>query len=179
MNNSHRLIWVDLETTGLDLDKDEILEIATVVTDGDLREIAVGPVLPVYQPDHVLNVMPEWCLKTHGESGLIEACRTSPYSVRIAELKTLEFVAQHVSHQASPLCGSSVWTDRIYLRRLMPDLERHFHYRCLDVSSFKEALNRWRPEIAREVSKARQHRSLADIRESIAELRFYREALNI
>ncbi len=171
------LVWLDLETTGLDLEKDVILEIASIVTDSDLNEMAVGPVVPVYQPDQVLDDMPDWCLETHGSSSLMEACRTSPYSMREAELKTLEFVSKHVALHTSPLCGSSVWTDRIYLRRLMPDLEKHFHYRCLDVSSFKEAISRWRPEIT--VVKERKHRSLDDIRESIAELRLYRERLCI
>lgn len=171
------LVWLDLETTGLDLEKDVILEIATIVTDSELNEVAVGPVISIYQSDLILDAMPAWCLETHGDSGLVESCRTSQYTTRMAELNTLDFISQHIPFNTSPLCGSSIWTDRIYLRRLMPDLEKYFHYRCLDVSSFKEALSRWRPEITDKVMKKRVHRSLADIRESIAELNLYRTAL--
>jgi oligoribonuclease len=177
MPRADHLIWIDLEMTGLMPDKDRIIEIATVVTDANLAVIAEGPAIAVRQPDAVLAAMDEWNTRTHGASGLIERVRASRSDEAAAERTMLEFLAQHVDTGRSPMCGNSVCQDRRFLARGMPALERYFHYRNLDVSSVKELARRWAPEVAAGVAKESRHTALADIYESIEELRHYRAKL--
>ena len=169
-----RLIWIDLEMTGLDARNDVIIEIATVITSADLDTVAEGPVIAIHQPDEVLAAMDEWNQRTHGESGLTQRVRGSSWTAAQAEGETLAFLAEHVPPGTSPMCGNSICQDRRFLARLMPQLEGYFHYRNLDVSSLKELVRRWAPEIARGFVKEATHRALDDIHESIAELRHYR-----
>ena len=169
------LIWIDLEMTGLDPERDVILEIATIITDEALREVAVGPELAIAASPAQLDAMDEWNQTHHHASGLIDRVRRSPHSVADAERLTLGFVKQHVAADASPLCGNSIWQDRRFLARHMPALERHLHYRNIDVSSIKELARRWHPGLVEGFTKQNAHRALADIRESIAELAYYRE----
>jgi len=168
------LIWIDLEMTGLDTTRDSIIEIATVITNGGLEEIAEGPVIAIHQPDEVLNGMDEWNTTQHARSGLIERVRNSGYTTADGERLTLEFVARHVPPNTSPMCGNSICQDRRFMHRLMPELERYFHYRNLDVSTVKELYQRWAPE-AEPFEKDSAHLALEDVRDSINELRFYRE----
>lgn len=175
MQNPNHLIWLDLEMTGLDTDKDQILEIATVITDAELETVAEGPVIAIHHPDALLNAMDEWNSRTHGESGLIERVRCSSHSVAQAEAETLAFITLHVPAGESPLCGNSICQDRRFMARLMPSLENYFHYRNLDVSALKELVRRWKPEIAAGLEKETRHQALDDIYDSIAELRYYRE----
>jgi oligoribonuclease len=175
MSNDLNLIWIDLEMTGLDTDNDHIIEIATVVTDSNLNTIAEGPVIAVHQSDAVLGGMDEWNTRQHGQSGLTERVRNSAFDLRAAELQTLEFLRKHVPAGKSPMCGNSICQDRRFLAREMPELEAFFHYRNLDVSTLKELVKRWRPELAGGLKKAATHLALDDIRESIAELVYYRE----
>lgn len=175
MQNPNHLVWLDLEMTGLDTDRDQILEIATVITDADLETVAQGPVIAIHHPDALLDAMDEWNTRTHGESGLIERVRGSSYTISRAEAETLAFIAQHVPAGESPLCGNSICQDRRFMARLMPSLEQYFHYRNLDVSSVKELVRRWQPGIADGLEKAARHQALDDIYDSIAELRYYRE----
>lgn len=170
----NNLVWVDLEMTGLDPQKDQILEIATLITDSELNIIAEGPNLAIYQPEDVLQGMDEWNQTHHGKSGLVSRVRASKDSLRSAEEKTLAFVAGHCKAKASPLCGNSVWQDRRFLDRYMPELNLFFHYRIIDVSSVKELASRWYPNLP-PLKKAESHQALADIRESVEELRFYRQ----
>jgi len=170
-----RLIWIDLEMTGLDTQSDVIIEIATVVTSGDLQTVAEGPVIAIHQPDEVLAAMDEWNTRTHGASGLIDRIRKSQGTTRDAEEATLAFLAEHVPPGVSPMCGNSICQDRRFLARLMPELERYFHYRNLDVSSLKELARRWAPDITRGFGKKASHQALDDVYESIAELCHYRE----
>lgn len=172
--NEQNLIWIDLEMTGLDPNKERIIEIATIVTDKDLNILAEGPVLAVYQDDALLVKMSDWCQKTHSENGLIERVRQSKLSERAAELQTLDFLKKWVPKGASPICGNSVAQDKRFLYQYMPDLAAYFHYRHLDVSTLKELARRWKPEILTQFEKKNTHLALDDIRESIAELRFYR-----
>lgn len=172
--NEQNLIWIDLEMTGLDPNKERIIEIATIVTDKDLNILAEGPVLAVYQDDALLAKMSDWCQKTHSENGLIERVRQSKLSERAAELQTLDFLKKWVPKGASPICGNSVAQDKRFLYQYMPDLAAYFHYRHLDVSTLKELARRWKPEILTQFEKKNTHLALDDIRESIAELRFYR-----
>jgi len=174
-NTSQRLIWIDLEMTGLDTDKDQIIEIATIVTDENLNILAEGPVLTVHQPDTVLNAMDEWNTRQHGQSGLIERVRRSTKTARDVELETLEFLKKWVDAKKSPMCGNSICQDRRFMHRLMPELEQFFHYRNLDVSSVKELARRWRPELMAGLKKESSHLALDDVRDSIRELRYYRE----
>ncbi len=167
------LIWIDLEMTGLDPGQDLILEIATLVTDKDLNEIAVGPELALAAPEAALAGMDDWNQQHHGASGLIARVRESKVSAQAAEAATLSFLQQHLPAGVSPMCGNSIHQDRRFLRRYMPALEGYFHYRNLDVSTVKELCGRWRPELLDRISKQSAHRALSDIRESIAELRFY------
>jgi oligoribonuclease len=175
MSNELNLIWIDLEMTGLDTDNDHIIEIATIVTDSNLNTIAEGPVIAVHQSDAVLGGMDEWNTRQHGQSGLTERVRNSAFDLRAAELQTLEFLRQHVPAGKSPMCGNSICQDRRFLAREMPELETFFHYRNLDVSTLKELVKRWRPDIAGGLKKSATHLALDDIRESIAELVYYRE----
>ena len=171
------LIWIDLEMTGLDTETDAIIEIATIVTDMDLNELAEGPVLPITQSRDVMDRMDDWNTRQHGDSGLTKRVLESDISLRQAELATLDFLAQWVDAGASPMCGNSICQDRRFLAREMPELERYFHYRNLDVSTLKILAQRWAPEVAAGFSKDSSHRALEDIRDSIAELVWYREQL--
>ena len=177
MHDIENLIWIDLEMTGLRPDTDHILEIATVVTDKHLRIIAEGPALALRQSDSVLGAMDEWNTRQHGQSGLIERVRQSTVTEGAAEERTLAFLAALVPRGQSPMCGNSVCQDRRFLARGMPALERYFHYRNLDVSTVKELARRWAPEVAAAVAKESRHTALADVHESIDELRHYRAKL--
>ena len=169
------LVWLDMEMSGLDPDNDKILEIALIVTDKDLNLVAEGPVLVVHQPDAVLDGMDNWNKGTHGKSGLIDKVKASTLSEADAEAQVLDFMQQHVPKRISPMCGNSICQDRRFLARHMPQLEAYFHYRNLDVSTLKELAGRWRPELKDGFKKANNHTALADILESIEELRYYRE----
>jgi len=175
--NKDQLIWIDLEMTGLRPDRDSIIEIATVVTDRDLNVVAEGPVLAIHQSEAVLATMDDWNQRQHGGSGLLARVRASQIDAATAEQHTLAFLAAHVPSGASPMCGNSICQDRRFLARWMPALEAHFHYRNLDVSTLKELAARWYPQLGAQFSKRATHLALADIHESIAELRFYRERL--
>ena len=168
------LVWMDLEMSGLDPNVDTILEIATIVTDGDLNILAEGPNIVVHQPDIILDGMDEWCTKHHGDSGLTEKVRASKILMAEAEQTTLDFIRKYVPERTSPLCGNSVHQDRRFLYRYMPDLENFLHYRNLDVSTIKELVRRWYPGTEAPIKTA-EHLALADIRESISELRYYRK----
>lgn len=169
------LIWIDLEMTGLVPERDRIIEIATIVTDSHLNIVAEGPVIAVHQSDAVLAQMDEWCQKTHGQSGLTERVRQSRIDEKQAERMTLEFLSQYVPKGKSPMCGNSICQDRRFLVRYMPELEAYFHYRHIDVSTLKELARRWCPEILSGFQKKSTHLALDDIRESIEELRYYRQ----
>lgn len=169
------LIWIDLEMTGLDTQKDAIIEIATVITDSQLNLVAEGPVLALHQPETLLAQMDDWNTKQHNSSGLVERVRHSTLNEAAAEQITLDFLRQHVPEGRSPMCGNSVCQDRRFLARCMPALERYFHYRNLDVSTLKELVKRWYPHL--KFNKSSSHLALSDIHDSIAELRFYRNNL--
>ena len=173
MLSASNLIWIDLEMTGLDTEEDVILEIATIVTDSHLNILAEGPMLAIHQPDEVLNGMGEWCTKQHEKSGLTARCKTSNITVDNAEKQTLEFLRDYVPEGKSPMCGNSICQDRRFLFREMPELERYFHYRHLDVSTIKELATRWAPEIAKGFSKSSKHLALDDIKDSIEELVYF------
>ena len=174
---SDNLIWIDLEMTGLDPDRDRVIEIATIVTDADLRTLAEGPSIAIGQPQEVLESMDEWNRTTHGTSGLLERVRRSDVTTAEAEAATLEFLRQHSDPGASPMCGNSICQDRRFLAREMPTLEKFFHYRNLDVSSIKELARRWAPDVFAGLRKNSPHLALEDIRESIRELEYYRHTL--
>lgn len=171
----NNLIWIDLEMTGLDPQRDQILEIATVVTTSNLEVIAEGPVFAIHQPDAILDGMDEWNTRQHGQSGLTARVKQSRISLMLAQQETVNFLRQHVPAKKSPMCGNSICQDRRFLARLMPDLEAYFHYRNLDVSTVKELCNRWAPHIGAAFAKNGSHLALDDIRESISELRYYRD----
>jgi oligoribonuclease len=175
--NTENLIWLDLEMTGLNPDADMILEIATLVTDKQLNILAEGPVLAIHQSDTVLSAMGEWCTRQHGQSGLIRRVRESRITENQAERATLDFLQQYLPPNSSPMCGNSICQDRRFLVRYMPDLERFFHYRNLDVSTLKELGKRWAPSIMDGYTKQSNHLALDDIRDSVAELKYYRENL--
>lgn len=172
---SDRLIWIDLEMTGLRPDEDVIIEIATIVTDDHLNIVAEGPVLAIHQSDARLARMDEWNTRTHTGSGLVQRVKDSPYREAEAEALTIAFLQQHVIAGKSPMCGNSICQDRRFLARYMPNLEAFFHYRNLDVSTVKELAKRWQPEIVPGFSKHNKHEALADIIESIEELKYYRD----
>lgn len=174
-SRKQNLIWIDLEMTGLDPEKERIIEIATIVTDVDLNTIAEGPVIAVKQSDELLNAMDEWCTKTHSENGLTERVKASTISEREAELQTIEFLKEHVDAGCSPICGNTIGQDRRFLVKYMPELEAYFHYRNLDVSTLKELALRWNPKVLRGFEKKNTHLALDDIRESIAELKHFRK----
>ena len=171
------LIWIDLEMTGLDTFQDEIIEIATLVTDSQLNVIAEGPMLAIHQPDELLAAMDEWNTRQHGKSGLTQRVKDSTLTVQDAERMTLEFLAEHVNAGASPMCGNSICQDRRFMARLMPGLEEFFHYRNLDVSTLKELGIRWAPQLMAGYKKESSHLAMNDIKDSIAELQYYREHL--
>jgi len=171
------LVWIDLEMTGLDTGEDHIIEIATIVTDRHLNEVAEGPVLAIHQPRGIMDAMDEWNTKQHGESGLTARVLESQVTMRDAEQATIAFLSQHVAAGKSPMCGNSICQDRRFLARQMPQLEAFFHYRNLDVSSLKILAQLWAPAVAAAFTKESSHRALSDIRDSIAELAHYRESL--
>lgn len=175
MLDKNNLIWIDLEMTGLDPERDRIIEIATLVTDSALNILAEGPVLAIWQSEAQLQMMDAWNVRTHGASGLTERVRQSRIKEADAEQQTLAFLQQWVPPGVSPICGNSVAQDRRFLFRYMPQLEAYFHYRYLDVSTLKELARRWKPEILAGFSKRNTHQALDDIRESVAELAYYRE----
>ncbi|MEE3117654.1 MAG: oligoribonuclease [Pseudomonadota bacterium] len=175
MAQGDRLVWIDLEMTGLDPEKERIIEMATIVTDSDLNLVAEGPVIAVHQPDSLLDAMDEWCTNTHGASGLTQRVKDSTITEAEAEQQTLAFLQAHVEPGKSPLCGNSIGQDRRFLVKYMPALEAFFHYRTLDVSTIKELARRWRPDVLAGVKKQGSHLALDDIRDSINELRHYRE----
>ena len=173
--NTNNLIWIDLEMTGLDTTSDLIIEIATIVTDSQLNILAEGPVLAIHQSDEVMNGMDEWNTRQHGQSGLTERVRNSTLSEQDADRETIAFLEQYVPANASPMCGNSICQDRRFMARCMPELERYFHYRNLDVSTIKELVKRWSPNIAGGFKKISTHLALDDTRDSIRELVYYRE----
>jgi oligoribonuclease len=177
MPSGDYLIWIDLEMTGLKPDSDSIIEIATVVTDKELAVLADGPVIAIHQPEDVLARMDDWNQRQHGSSGLLARVRASRVSAGEAEQRTLEFLTPLVTAGSSPMCGSSICQDRRFLARYMPELERFFHYRNLDVSTLKELARRWAPAVADSFAKQGTHLAHADIHESIRELRHYRARL--
>ena len=170
-----RLIWIDLEMTGLDTVNDSILEIATVVTDAELNILAEGPELAIAHPLSTLQAMDDWNRRQHGKSGLWQRVLEEGVDMAEAERRTLSFLSQWVPANASPMCGNSICQDRRFLHRQMPALERHFHYRNLDVSTLKELARRWAPQVLNAVSKEAAHTALSDVRDSISELRHYRQ----
>ncbi len=174
MQRADHLVWMDLEMSGLDPERDTILEIASLITDGDLQVVAEGPVLALHQPDAVLEAMDEWNRTHHGASGLVARVRASALSMAEAEALALDFIARHCPERTSPLCGNSIHQDRRFLSRYMPRLDAYLHYRNIDVSTLKELVRRWYPGGPAPPEKRHAHLALDDIRESIEELRFYR-----
>jgi len=177
MYSENNLVWIDMEMTGLRPEKDKVLEIAVIVTDTNLNVLAEGPVLAIHQDDEILASMSEWCQQHHGASGLTERVRQSRLTEKDAEDQILEFLRQYVPENCSPLCGNTIGQDRRFLYWHLPRLEAYFHYRNLDVSSLKILAQRWKPQIMDGFQKKEAHLALDDIRESIAELKYYREHL--
>ena len=175
--STSNLIWIDLEMTGLDPEKERIIEMATIVTDAQLNILDEGPVIAVHQSDELLNKMDHWNTKQHNGSGLVERVRASQISEAEAEAMTLEFLKKYVPAGKSPMCGNTIYQDRRFLTRYMPELERYFHYRLLDVSTIKELALRWAPRIYNGSKKESKHLALDDVRESIDELKYYRANL--
>ena len=173
--NKNHLIWIDMEMTGLVPETDSIIEVALVITDSDLNAIAEAPVLVVHQTDAVLEGMDSWNTSTHGKSGLIDKVKASTLDAAAVEAQMLAFLTEHVPARISPMCGNSICQDRRFLARWMPQLESYFHYRNLDVSTLKELAKRWKPEVAQGIKKHGKHEALADIYESIDEMKYYRE----
>ena len=174
---SECLIWIDLEMTGLDAERDTIIEIATIVTDSELEVLAEGPVFAIHQSEEILSGMDEWNTTHHGASGLLDRVRASKVTLAEAESETLAFLKEHTKAGKSPLCGNSIYQDRLFLQRYMKELEGYFHYRNIDVSSIKELVKRWYPSEKHAPAKKNTHRALDDIRESIQELQYYRNAV--
>jgi oligoribonuclease len=173
--DSNNLVWLDMEMTGLNPDTDRVIEVAMVVTDGALNVLAESPVVVVHQVDAILDAMDDWNKKTHGNSGLIAKVRASSVNEGAATEQLIAFMREHVAERVSPMCGNSICQDRRFMARWMPRLEAYFHYRNLDVSTLKELARRWKPDLAKGVVKQGKHTALADIHESIAELRYYRD----
>jgi oligoribonuclease len=175
--DSNHLVWIDMEMTGLVPESDRIIEIAVLVTDAQLNLIAEGPVLVVRQPDEVLAAMDSWNRSVHAKSGLVEKVKASTLDEATAERRTIEFLAQYVPAGVSPMCGNSICQDRRFLARWMPKLEAFFLYRNVDVSTLKELVKRWKPEVVKGLKKEGKHEALADIYESIEELKYYRKSV--
>lgn len=173
--SENHLVWLDMEMTGLDPERDRIIEMAMIVTDNNLVTVAESPVWAVHQPDDVLDAMDDWNKSTHGKSGLIERVRASTLDEAAVEAAALAFMQEYVAKRISPMCGNSIGQDRRFMARYMPVLEDWFHYRNIDVSTLKELCRRWAPEVAKGFEKESAHTALADIRESIEELKYYRE----
>jgi oligoribonuclease len=173
-NDRNKLIWIDLEMTGLDTNHDNIIEIASIVTDYDLNIVAEGPVLVIHQSQQIMSAMDDWNTKHHGNSGLIEKVLNSSTTMQEAEQETLDFLEKHVAPGASPLCGNGICQDRRFLARQMYDLEKFFHYRNLDVSTIKILAQIWKSDVAKNINKKSKHRALDDIKDSINELSYYR-----
>ena len=173
--NEFRLVWLDMEMTGLDPEKERIIEVAVVITEPDLTVVAEGPVLVVHQPDNLLDAMDSWNKSTHGKSGLTERVKASVLTEPEVEAQLIAFMAQYVPAGKSPLCGNTVSQDRRFMFNYMPKLEQFFHYRTIDVSTLKELARRWKPELLKGFEKRSKHQALADIYESIDELKYYRE----
>lgn len=172
--NPNALVWMDLEMTGLDPEKDRIIEMATIITDGDLRVIAEGPVIAIHQPQELLDGMDEWNTRTHNRTGLVQKVQMSRITERQAEIETLDFIQRHTVKNRAPLCGNSICQDRRFLYKYMPELSEWMHYRNVDVSSFKYMAMHWAPSILDGYEKRATHQALDDIKESIEELRYYR-----
>jgi oligoribonuclease len=175
MQSTDNLVWMDLEMTGLDVTQCAIMEIATLITDSQLNLVATGPVIAIALTEAELAIMDDWCQSTHGASGLTARCRASDVSLAQAEVMTLAFIEQYVPKGVSPLCGNSICQDRKFIERYMPAVDAYLHYRLIDVSSFKEVAKRWNKPIVDAVSKSSSHTALEDIRESIAEMRHYKQ----
>jgi len=173
--DQNNLIWLDMEMTGLNPETDRIIEVAMIATDSQLNVLGQSPVLVIHQPDSVLDAMDDWNKNTHGKSGLIAKVKASTLTAAEAEATLLAFMAEYVPARTTPMCGNTIHQDRRFMVRWMPQLEEYFHYRNLDVSTLKELCKRWRPEVARGVVKRGKHEALADIEESIEELKYYRE----
>jgi len=173
--NPNNLIWIDLEMTGLNTDVDQVIEIATIITDSDLNILEEGPAIAIHQTNALLDGMDNWNTQQHAKSGLTERVRMSRTDEVEAEQRTLEFIQKYVPRNKSPMCGNSICQDRRFLHRCMPELEKYFHYRNLDVSSIKELAKRWAPAMAEGYVKTPAHLALEDVRDSIRELKFYRE----
>lgn len=173
--NEFNLVWIDMEMTGLDPDRDRVIELAAIVTDANLNVLAEGPVLVVHQPDNVLDAMDAWNKGTHGRSGLIDKVKASTLTEDQAAAEMIQFLKPYVPAGKSPMCGNSICQDRRFMARHMPTLEAFFHYRNVDVSTIKELCRRWRPELIAGFKKHQLHTALADIRESVEELRYYRQ----
>ena len=173
--DQNHLLWIDMEMTGLNPDSDRIIEVALIVTDAQLVTVAEAPVMVVHQSDSVLDGMDAWNKGTHARSGLIDKIKVSKFSESEVEEQMLAFVSRHVPARTSPMCGNTICQDRRFLARWMPKLEAYFHYRNLDVSTLKELVKRWKPELAKGLTKHGKHEALADIYESIDELKYYRE----
>lgn len=173
--NANNLVWIDLEMTGLEPETDVILEMATIVTDSQLRILAEGPTFAIKTPDAVLDTMSAWCIEQHGKSGLTERCRHSDIDLETAVEQTIAFLSQFVAAGQSPMCGNSIGQDRRFLVKYAPKLEAFFHYRNLDVSTVKELAKRWNPDVTKLVKKSSSHLALDDIRDSIAELVVYQQ----
>jgi oligoribonuclease len=175
MQNKNNLIWVDLEMTGLEPDRDVVIEIATIVTDSDLNTLAVGPVIALHQADDILDNMDEWNTSHHNSSGLVARVKASQYNEQSTTDETIAFLKEWVPAGASPMCGNTICQDRRFLARHMPQLEEFFHYRNMDVSTLKILMQLWRPDLDAGFTKSATHLALDDIRESIEEMRYYRE----
>ena len=175
--DNNNLIWIDLEMTGLDTVNDQIIEIATVVTDKDLNILAKGPIMAIHQSDEIMAGMDAWNQKQHGGSGLIERVRNSTATEEMAEAETIDFLSQYIDAGKSPMCGNSICQDRRFMARCMPKLEAYFHYRNLDVSTLKELAVRWKPEVTKGFKKKGSHLAMDDIIDSIDELSYYRKEI--